>query len=573
MASGRSSMSSNLTGMQTHGLNRSSTTLITPRLTALSDPPQRFLDVHAMEHFMAEVVRRLIDSERAARHRHDEQERIIEADLLSFKTSTLSLRDRHERKRSTATASTAKTQSTPESDLTVRARLDLMGFKVGWVLAERLARDRSRFPATAAPVSINAQVTPAAPAPIPDALELVKFVCKDVWIALYDKQVDNLRTNHRGVYVLHDNSFRPLRKLSSTGDDTEYVRMINFFLAYPTGIVRGALANLGIQCTVTAECAGSHQAVLLLPKALSECREMAPRSTRPPSTVVHTLTSHKGPVNCCVYNSGANYFLTGGQDRTIKLWNPSSGLEIKTYSGHTYEVLGVCCAPDNTRFASCGGDKNVYLWNVATGDQLKRFQGHLAKVNSVAFNGDASILASGSFDASVRLWDIKSQQRLPIQVLEDSKDSIMSVCMSGHFVMTGSVDGNVRTYDLRQGQLRTDYFENPVTSLTLTNDSTMVLVSTLDSHLRALDLDTGKVLNTYTGHDNTNYRSQAAFGPAEAFVVIGDEKGFVYAWDTETGANTAKIKAHDRAVLWTAHHPKDAQMITASSDGKVKVWG
>jgi hypothetical protein len=30
-----------------------------------------------------------------------------------------------------------------------------------------------------------------------ETLDVIKFVCKDVWIALWDKQVDNLRTNHR----------------------------------------------------------------------------------------------------------------------------------------------------------------------------------------------------------------------------------------------------------------------------------------------------------------------------------------------------------------------------------------
>jgi hypothetical protein len=30
-----------------------------------------------------------------------------------------------------------------------------------------------------------------------DTLDSVKFICKDVWVACWDKQVDNLRTNHR----------------------------------------------------------------------------------------------------------------------------------------------------------------------------------------------------------------------------------------------------------------------------------------------------------------------------------------------------------------------------------------
>lgn len=30
-----------------------------------------------------------------------------------------------------------------------------------------------------------------------DNLDVVKFICKDFWIALFKKQIDNLKTNHR----------------------------------------------------------------------------------------------------------------------------------------------------------------------------------------------------------------------------------------------------------------------------------------------------------------------------------------------------------------------------------------
>lgn len=30
-----------------------------------------------------------------------------------------------------------------------------------------------------------------------DTLERVKFVCKELWYTVWNKQVDNLRTNHR----------------------------------------------------------------------------------------------------------------------------------------------------------------------------------------------------------------------------------------------------------------------------------------------------------------------------------------------------------------------------------------
>lgn len=73
-------------------------------------------------------------------------------------------------------------------------RLEALGYRVGLGLVERFSRDRPRFN---------------------DALDAIKFVCKDLWMLVFRKQVDNLKTNHRGVYVLTDNSFRPLARMSA----------------------------------------------------------------------------------------------------------------------------------------------------------------------------------------------------------------------------------------------------------------------------------------------------------------------------------------------------------------------
>ena len=59
-------------------------------------------------------------------------------------------------------------------------------------------------------------------------------------------------------------------------------------------------------------------------------------------TLHTTLGAHKGPVHVARYAKGsAKYVLTGGQDRTVRLWNPNSGTEIKTYAAHGYEVLSL----------------------------------------------------------------------------------------------------------------------------------------------------------------------------------------------------------------------------------------
>lgn len=117
----------------------------------------------------------------------------------------------------------------------------------------RLARDRPRFN---------------------DTLDVIKFICKEFWTAVFRKQVDNLKTNHKGVYVLTDNQFRWFLRMSTAGGMGETVKRAFpvgllgclqpgtreahslpslKYLAFPCGLIRGALANLGIPCTVLAE--------------------------------------------------------------------------------------------------------------------------------------------------------------------------------------------------------------------------------------------------------------------------------------------------------------------------------
>ena len=103
-----------------------------------------------------------------------------------------------------------------------------------------------------------------------------------------------------------------------------------------------------------------------------------------PRTNVATLHGHEGAVMAVCYNAQGDYCISGGADRTVRLWNPSKGLQIKSYTAHAHGVLGVCSSTDNARIASVGGDKQVFLWDVATGRVLRKFRGHMSKINAVA---------------------------------------------------------------------------------------------------------------------------------------------------------------------------------------------
>eukprot|EP01112_Ceratiomyxa_fruticulosa_P019761 TRINITY_DN6548_c0_g1_i1.p1 TRINITY_DN6548_c0_g1~~TRINITY_DN6548_c0_g1_i1.p1 ORF type:complete len:186 (-),score=22.77 TRINITY_DN6548_c0_g1_i1:69-626(-) len=114
-------------------------------------------------------------------------------------------------------------------------KLERLGFRVGQQLVERFTMDHTRFQ---------------------DTLEVIKFLCKEFWLAIFKKQVDNLRTNHKGVYVLNDNKFRWLVHLSYDHMSTQKEAALPFVM-FPCGLIRGALSNLGVSAQVTAEVASS----------------------------------------------------------------------------------------------------------------------------------------------------------------------------------------------------------------------------------------------------------------------------------------------------------------------------
>ncbi|EIN13142.1 TRAPP complex subunit trs33 [Punctularia strigosozonata HHB-11173 SS5] len=210
----------------------------------LADAPPRLMDGAAMDYFLIETVAALRASAGVAVARAREIEREMvdaglvpppppPAPLLKKERERERERERESAGSTLASAVTAGKAPLDEDEEEVRVRLESIGAHVGANLAERLCRDRGLFA---------------------DTLDSVKFICKDVWIACWDKQVDNLRTNHRGVYVLQDNAFKPISRLSSWEGRPDALRRARLYVALPAGIIRGALTRMGFaNVTVTPE--------------------------------------------------------------------------------------------------------------------------------------------------------------------------------------------------------------------------------------------------------------------------------------------------------------------------------
>lgn len=120
----------------------------------------------------------------------------------------------------------------------VTLRNENYGFQVGMRLCELLMYK--------APLSLSGTY-------VSNILDIMKFVCRDVWRCLYGKQMDNLRTNHRGIFVLVDNNCRMISSMNSSKGVPDSIVRARTFMWFPCGLIRGILQSFDIDSLVTAE--------------------------------------------------------------------------------------------------------------------------------------------------------------------------------------------------------------------------------------------------------------------------------------------------------------------------------
>jgi WD40 repeat protein len=286
--------------------------------------------------------------------------------------------------------------------------------------------------------------------------------------------------------------------------------------------------------------------------------------------VIKTLfTGHNNGFYSVVFSPDGKTIASGGADKTIKLWDVTTGQVIKTLTKPNNGFYSVVFSPDGKTIASGGADKTIKLWDVTTGQVIKTFSGHEDTVYSIAFSPDGKTIASGSVDQTVKLWDVTTGKA--VKTLTGHVDTVNSVVFSpdGNMIASASDDKTIKLWDVTTGKARTlTGYDTRVTSVAFSPDGNMI-ISGDDNTVKLWDVTTSKLIKTLTGH--TNSITSVVFSPDGKTIASASWDKTIKIWDVSS-SNSKTLTKNVDFLTKVVFSPDGKTVASSSDDNVIKLW-
>jgi WD40 repeat protein len=325
------------------------------------------------------------------------------------------------------------------------------------------------------------------------------------------------------------------------------------------------------------------------------------------------LRGHEGSVNFAAYSPDGKRIVTASDDNTARIWDVSTGKEIKVMRSRNGPVRSAAFSPDGLRIATAAsGDQSapvsgaVHVWDAVAGKEIVcvwvgAMYGPGAM--SAAFSPDGMSIVTASHNGTARIsealtgkeivevwkghrkWEFRPTNPFEEEKLDDltggrfhlegdRQHEVNSAAFSpdGLQIVTAGWDQTARIWDAATGEAITVLrgHEGSVNFAAFSPDGKRIVTASDDNTARIWDVSTGKEIKVLRGHENALI--SAAFSPDGARIVTASDDKTARVWHCATANETTVLRGHEGAVNSAAFSPDGKRIVTASDDKTARIW-
>lgn len=270
-----------------------------------------------------------------------------------------------------------------------------------------------------------------------------------------------------------------------------------------------------------------------------------------------TIWAHTKEVSALSCTSDGGHFVTGGWDRTVKVWSvedtgQDSTLTIQPNSGHraVAMMLKPSFSPAGNHIAIVAQDSTIRVWNGRSGECQKTLRGHTCDVKCACFSPDEKYLITGSVDRQARIWDWVAGKS--VHVLKGHLGAVLAAAYSssGLLAITASDDCTAMAWDVTTGKavLKLRGHTNSINSVCFSLDGSLIGTGSADGTARLWDASSGECTQTLGRLGQQSCVNSVSLSPDGSLLAMGSSDRTVKIWSTKTGTEEHILRKHEAAV-------------------------
>lgn len=311
------------------------------------------------------------------------------------------------------------------------------------------------------------------------------------------------------------------------------------------------------------------------------------RNWRRGRCTVRTLEGHTDGIMCLQFNETLSHptfpvLITGSYDRTVRVWNLETGVELHCLKGHERAVRALQF--DEAKLITGSMDRTLKVWDWRSGKCIRTLTGHSEGV--VSLNFDSNVLASGSVDSTIKVWNLRTGGAFTLRGHSDWVNAVQLWDSNGP---THSSSTDISLLDV-SGVLSPNNGSG-----TEIDAGKMLFSASDDGTIKMWDLTSRMCVRTITGHvaqvqsmkllfasdcdelseASTRHAmigstpSTASGNRKKPLLISGSLDNTIKLWDIETGKSVQTFFGHIEGV-WAVASDK-LRLVSGSHDRTIKV--